>query len=448
MLSSGSVRGFPSLRATRRWFATSTIAAATAFMALSTATGPVAAQDADQDVSELTVWFAREYTVPTREKLEAFQERTGIEVSVDVQPNDNLFQQLIRMRDAGLDLPDIVHLDGFLRPVVAEAGVVVPIQDVVDQWKADDPEGFAKIYESTWSDGMWDGQLYGMANTASMEEVYFRTDWLEEAGVTGTPETWDDVLDFARAIKEAQPDIVPFGWWAQRGNGANLMFSSMSAMGTEFDGSVPNLMSPGGQYWISFLQTLVREGLVSADAIAWNEDNMRGGFIASNVGMMLDSAPTSVDAQSAGLEPGVNFSIVPMPTSRDGSGTDGVLVSPARTFFITADAEERGAKDEAGHVLRMLMQPDVSLELMLAGSDPHRTDGVLSDADAVGQWLPIWDDDNIAAFSNQGMFPVDLDFPSAEDVMERFNEFVVSNPDMDPMAIAEEWQPQFDAVRG
>ena len=418
-----------------------------ALAALTAISLPAAAQE-NQDVGELTVWFAREYTVPSREKLAEFAEQTGIELTVDVQPNDNLFQQLIRMRDAGLDLPDIVHLDGFLRPVVAEAGVIVPIQDIVDQWKAEDPDGFAQIYESTWSDGMWNGQLVGMANTASMEEVYFRTDWLQEAGVTGEPETWDDVLDFARAIKEARPDVVPFGWWAQRGNGANLMFSSMSAMGTEFDGSIPNLRSEGGQYWISFLQTLVREGLVSNDVVAWNEDNMRGGFIASNIGMMLDSAPTSVDAQSAGLEAGVNFSIVPMPTSRDGSGADGVLVSPARTFFVTADAEERGAKDEAGLVLRMLMQPDVSLELMLAGSDPHRTDGVLSDASAVEQWLPIWDEDNISAFSNQGMFPVDLDFPSAEDVMERFNEFVASNPDMDPTAIADEWQPQFDAIRG
>ncbi|MCP4381988.1 MAG: extracellular solute-binding protein [Hyphomicrobiales bacterium] len=409
--------------------------------------GSQVAAQSDQDATELTVWFAREYTVPSREKLEAFEAETGITLSVDVQPNDNLFQQLIRMRDAGLELPDIVHLDGFLRPVVAEAGVVVPIQDIVDQWAADDPEGYAEIYESTWSDGMWNGKLFGMANTASMEEVYFRADWLEEAGVTGEPETWDDVLDFARAIKEARPDIVPFGWWAQRGNGANLIFSSMSAMGTEFDGSVPNLKSEGGQYWISFLQTLVREELVSPDAIAWNEDNMRGGFVASNVGMMLDSAPTSVDAQAAGLEAGTNFNIVPMPTSRSGGSTDGVLVSPARTFFVTADAAERGAKDEAGLALRMLMQSDVALELMLAGADPHRTDSVLADAGAVDQWLPIWKEDNIEAFRNQGMFPVDLDFPSAEDVMERFNEFVISNPDMDPMAIADEWQPQFDAIR-
>lgn len=415
--------------------------------ALAATATPVAAQE-DQDVTEMTIWFAREYTVPSREKLEAFREETGIELTVDVQPSDNLFQQLIRMRDAGLDLPDIVHLDGFLRPVVAEAGVVVPIQDIVDQWAADDPEGYGQIYESTWADGMWNDELYGMANTASMEEVYFRTDWLEEAGVTGEPETWDDVLDFARAIKGAQPDIVPFGWWAQRGNGANLMFSSMSAMGTEFDGSVPDLSSEGGQYWISFLQTLVREELVSSDVVAWNEDNMRGGFVASNVGMMLDSAPTSVDAQSAGLEAGANFSIVPMPTSRSGETNDGTLVSPARTFFVTADAVERGAKDEAGQVLRLLMQQDVAFELMLAGSDPHRTDAVLANAEMVDEWLPIWKEDNIEAFSNQGMFPVDLDFPQAEDVMERFNEFVVSNPDMDPMAIAEEWQPQFDAIRG
>ena len=47
-----------------------------------------------------------------------------------------------------------------------------------------------------------------------------------------------------------------------------------------------------------------------------------------------------------------------------------------------------------------------------------------------------------------GSFPVDLNFPAAEDVMERLNEFVVSNPDMDPMAIAEEWQAKFEEIRG
>lgn len=419
-----------------------------ALVGLACVSSPVVAQNADDEqVTDLTVWFAREYTVPSSEKIDAFAEKTGITLTVDVQPNDNLFSQLIRMRDAGLQLPDVVHLDGFLRPVVAEAGVVVPIQDVVDQWAEDDPEGFGQIYAATWNDAMWDGQLVGMANTASMEEVFFRTDWLEEAGITSEPESWDDVLDFARAIKEVRPDVVPFGWWAQRGNGANLLYSVMSAMGTPFDGSVPDLSSEGGQYYISFLQTLAREELISPEAIAWNDDNMRGGFVASNIGLMLDSAPTSIGAQDAGLEPGANFNIVPMPTSRTGESNDGTLVAPARTFFITSDAEERGAKDEAGLVLRFLMQPDVALELMLAGADPHRTDAVLADPDAVNQWLPIWDEDNIEAFKGMGAFPVDLDFPAAEDVMERLNEFVVSNPDMDPVAVAEQWQAEFDAIR-
>jgi len=123
-------------------------------------------------------------------------------------------------------------------------------------------------------------------------------------------------------------------------------------------------------------------------------------------------------------------------------------VAPARTFFITKDAVERGAKDEAGLVFRFLMQPDVAFELMLAGADPHRTDAVLSDADALAQWLPVWNQNNVAAFSGMGSFPVDLNFPAAEDVMERLNEFVVSNPDMDPMAIAEEWQAKFEEIRG
>lgn len=435
----------PERNGSARWRSLPLVAA---LLAPICATSPALAQEgADQDVTEITVWFAREYTVPSSEKLDAFEEQTGITLTVDVQPNDNLFTQLIRMRDAELTLPDIVHLDGFLRPVVATAGVVVPIQDIYDAWEAEDPEGLSQIYEATWNDGMWDGQLFGMANTASMEEVFFRTDWLAEAGVTGSPETWDDVLDFARAIKEVRPDVVPFGWYAQRGNGANLMYSMMSAMGVPFDGSIPDLRSDGGQYAISFLQTLVREELVSSDVAAWNDDNMRGGYVASNIGVMLDSAPTSIGLNDAGLEAGTNFDIVPMPTSRSGEDTSGVLVSPARTFFVTSGAVDRGAKDEAGLVLRFLMQPDVALELMLLGADPHRTDAVLADEDAVGQWLPIWDQENIEAFSRQGMFPVDLDFPSAEDAVERLNEFLMSNADMDPMAVADEWQPQFEAIR-
>jgi len=418
-----------------------------AVLALACTGSPALAQSGDEEVTELTAWFAREYTVPSREQLDRFAEETGITLTVDVQPSDNLFTQLIRMQDAGQDLPDIVHLDGFLRPVVAEAGVVVPIQDVVDQWAEDDPEGYEQIYEATWNDAMWNDELIGMANTASMEEVFFRTDWLEEAGVSGEPQSWDEVLEFARAIKEVKPDVVPFGWWAQRGNGANHLYSSMTAMGVEFDGSVPNLTSEAGEYWISFVQTLAREELISPQAIAWNDDNMRGGFIASNIGMMLDSAPTSVGAQEAGLEPGTNYGLVPMPITRTGDAEEGVLTAPARTFFITSDAVERGAKDEAGLALRFLMDPEVALYLMLEGADPHRTDAVLGDPEAVDQWLPIWDEDNIAAFSDMGVFPVDLDFPEAEDVMERLNEFAVSNPDMDASAVAEQWQAEFDAIR-
>jgi len=420
---------------------------AAALVATACVGSQVLAQD-DQDVNELTVWFAREYTVPTQEQLDAFAEETGITLTVDVQPDDNLFAQLIRMEDAGQQLPDIVHLDGFLRPVVAEAGVVVPIKDVIDLWAEEDPDSYNQVYDATWEEGMWDGVLVGMANTASMEEVFFRTDWLEEAGVTGNPETWDDVLEFARAIKKVKPDSVPFGWWAQRGNGANHVFASLRAMGVEFDGSVPNLQSEAGQYWINWIQTLAREGLLSDEAIAWNDDNMRGGFVGSNVGMMLDSAPTALGAEEAGLKPEENFSLVPMPTSRTGEDSDGVVVAPARTFFITTDAVERGAKDEAGLVLRFLMKPDVALGLMLAGADPHRTAAVLDDPAALKQWVPIWDDDNVAAFSELGVFPVDTDYPSAEGVMEQFNEFVVSNPDMDPAAVAEQWQAEFDAIRG
>lgn len=423
------------------------LAALTAVLALVlTACGDGSDEGADAgDVDELTVWFAREYYVPA--DLSAFEEETGISVSVDVQPDDDLFQQLIRMADAGQQLPDIVHLDGFLRPVVAEAGVVVPMQDVADQWAEEDPDSYAQIYDAAWEDAMVDGELYGLANSASMEEVFFRSDWFAEAGITEVPQTWDDLLEAARAIKDARPDVTPFGWWAARGNGANHVFSTMTAMGVEFEGSTPQLQTEAGEYFIDYIQTLAREDLLSSDAIAWSDDEMRGGFVGSNVAIMLDSAPTSLDAQEGGLEPDDNFRLVPMPTARAAGADDGELTAPARTFFITSDAEERGAKDAAGLFLRYLMEPDVALEVMQQGGDPARTAAVMEDPAALDAWLPIWDDDNAAAFSDLGPFPIDVNFTSSQDVMERFNEFIVDNPDMDPSAVAEQWQAEFDGVR-
>ena len=123
------------------------VLAVLALVATALGGGQAAAAD-DEKVKELTIWFAREYTVPSQEQIDAFTEKTGITLKVDVQPDDNLFAQLIRMKRAGQKLPDVVHLDGFLRPVVAEAGVVVPIQDVVDQWAKEDPESFAQIYDA------------------------------------------------------------------------------------------------------------------------------------------------------------------------------------------------------------------------------------------------------------------------------------------------------------
>lgn len=398
-----------------------------------------------EEAGELTVWFAREYYVPPN--LDEFEAATGISVTVDVQPDDDLFQQLIRMANAGQQMPDIVHLDGFLLPVVAEAGVVVPIQDVVDQWAADDPDGYAQVYDAAWEEGMVDGVLYGMANSASMEEIFFRNDWLEEAGITDAPQTWDDVLDAARAINEVRPDVTAFGWWAARGNGANHVYASMTAMGVEFDGSTPNLQTPAGEYWINWVQTLSREGLLSSDAIAWSDDEMRGGFVGSNVGMMLDSAPTSLDAEDAGLVADENFVLVPMPTSQSGTADEGVLSAPARSFFITADAEPRGNTEAAGLFLRFIMDGTTALEVMKQGGDPARTAAVLEDPAALAEWMPVWDDDNVAAFANLDIFPIDVHFPASEEVMERLNEFVVDNPDMDPAAVAEQWQAEFDAVR-
>ena len=68
----------------------------------------------NEEEAELLVWGSRDYYVPPALAEGVNELHPNITINTDVQSNDDILQQLQRMKDAGQKMPDIVHDDTFL----------------------------------------------------------------------------------------------------------------------------------------------------------------------------------------------------------------------------------------------------------------------------------------------------------------------------------------------
>lgn len=391
---------------------------------------------------ELTVWFTQEEGTPGFDEFEA---EHGVTVNVDIVPADDVFTQLQRMQSANQPLPDVIRFDGFLKAGLYEAGLLRPIDDMIERWQEEDPESFARLPESVFGAAQWDGQTVGMTYDASMDQIYYRADWFRDAGidVPWQPETHDEVLDAIRTMHESRPDNVAWGLWGARGDGANYLITHMSAAGVPFDGAIPQLESEAGLYIIDWYQTLVREGLVSPDVLAWGEDEAVGAFTGGRAAMTMESIGLANDlAPVENMKFDEQWRLALWPQSRTGEPAEGTWVVNPWTFGITATSEH---PYEASLVLRYLATDDVVFEVTKDNIVRHNS---VFEGDILSELYPALEQPHIDALKEAEGFPTDTNFFLVQDVLEQFMQDVLSNPETPPEELAAKWQAELNATAG
>jgi multiple sugar transport system substrate-binding protein len=107
---------------------------------------------------------------------------------------------------------DILGFDGFWIPEFVEAGSLKPLDEIAGE-AVNDWEGWSHIPEGLQELMAFEGDRYGVALGTDYRMIFYRKDILEQAGVENAdnwqPQTWDDILEAARAVKEAMPDSAP-----------------------------------------------------------------------------------------------------------------------------------------------------------------------------------------------------------------------------------------------
>ncbi|ADD03334.1 extracellular solute-binding protein family 1 [Thermoanaerobacter italicus Ab9] len=207
-------------------------------------------------------------------------------------------------------LPDIITLDGPNTAAYADAGIIVPIDKYIPKEVKDD------YVDSIIQQGTYNGKLYSLGIMESTVALFYNKAIFKELGIKpGTvdnPWTWDDLYNAAKKITKSKgyPALdmalnwtgewkiyayAPFVW----SNGGDVI----SADGLHADGifnSKENVEA------LSFIQKLVKEGLVSATP----EDK---SFHIGKSAMLLNGAWTIPDLEKNYKD--LDWDVMPYPVS-------------------------------------------------------------------------------------------------------------------------------------
>jgi multiple sugar transport system substrate-binding protein len=259
----------------------------------STTTGPIT----------LTLWDY--FNTAGSGYLGLITEYSKVNSSVKIQrtaiPFADLKQKLTQGA-ASKQLPDIIVIDNPDHSAFASMGILADLTSEITDW------GQANQYfEGPWKSTTWKGKNYGVPNNSNCLALYYNKDIFQSAGVT-PPTTWDELHSIAGKLKKADAyslsmslvkseegtfQFLPFLWEA----GADLNTIDSSAAVSA----------------LQFLVTLVKEGLLSSEALNWTQQDAITQFIAQKAAMCING-PWNLDP----VEKGAKFAwgVAPLPKNQ------------------------------------------------------------------------------------------------------------------------------------
>ncbi|MDX1540720.1 MAG: ABC transporter substrate-binding protein, partial [Geminicoccaceae bacterium] len=172
--------------------------------------------------TELTLRYMVENVDAVRAGLDVFeQENPGIEVTLERIAFNDARDQFIREAAVGLG-PDVVHLAFVWVKDLGTAEACLRLNDLIEQQGI----GAAGWDDFVATDLMYgaDGEsIHGVPFTTDTFAMIYRTDVMADAGIEAPPETWQELLEDSRQVKQ-KTGKVGFGFAAGASSANTIWF--------------------------------------------------------------------------------------------------------------------------------------------------------------------------------------------------------------------------------
>lgn len=283
---------------------------------------------------------------------------TAVALRATPDAADQRHQLYVQWLNARAADPDILQLDVIWTAEFAAAGWIAPLDD-----QASEREAF---FPAAIGAQRWNGSLYALPWFMDVGVLYWRTDLMPHA-----PRDLGELRAFAAAAQATGQ--VPFGlvWQGARYEGLVTVFLEYLAAsgGTILDsaGGV-TVDSEAAVRALTIMRDDLRDGVVPAAALGWQEEQVRFAFQNGQSAFMRNwpyARPLLADRSSSAVAG--RFDVAALPA---GPGGHAAAALGGSALAINAYSDRR---TEALDVVRFLLAPEQMLErARVTGQYPTR----------------------------------------------------------------------------
>lgn len=284
----------------------------------------------------VTIWYYWEtegHQVALDQVIQEYNaSQSNYEVTAKYVPFADFKKQLSIGASAD-ELPDIAILDSPDHASYVDMGI---FEDITGKFDV------SNYYEGTVNSCTVDGKLYGVPFGVNCLALYYNEDMLKDAGCS-VPTTWDELKETAKALttdnvtglalcsvqnEEGTFNFVPWLW---------------STGATSYD-----INNENGIRALTFIQSLIDEGVMSKECINWTQGDVMNQFISGNVAMM-ENGPWQIPTMQSEA-PDLNWKVTLIPKDAEYSSVlggenyaviNGRNVDGALDFLTYATSEEK-----------------------------------------------------------------------------------------------------------
>ena len=185
------------------------------------------------------------------------------------------------------------------------------------------PEMRSGIFPSAWNGVTRNGKVYGMPWLMDVKYFMYNKDMLAQAGFNAPPQTWEELVDQAKVLKEKGIVEFPIIWsWNQKeGVVCDFTVLLFGAGGSFVDDSgKPAFNDDKGVQVLSWMKQTIDLGLTNPSSISSDENAVRDNFIAGKSAFAVNWLNQYADSNDATKSqiPG-KAALAPMPVFAAGA---------------------------------------------------------------------------------------------------------------------------------
>jgi len=250
--------------------------------------------------------------------------------------------------------PDIMYASDHWLQEWASAGWLVPLKTVFPEDEVN--KLTADMFPFTLEGMTFNGEIYGLPYYSDPIAFVYNTRMYEEAGIAEPPQSWEDVLEHSRILKEAGVVTYPigFGWSQDEPFSIEVVTAMLMSRGDEFfDNELnPTFVTGEGEpildstlaQHITWVKTALDEGLIDPESLT-RDGVVDGQSVMAGTqayGMSRASGLAAWQDPATSAEAG-NLKMITIPDST------GVTLGFVRFYAATSKLAERdqAAKEAA-----------------------------------------------------------------------------------------------------